>query len=224
MVDPKKFLINTDYPLDKVVYMKSGSFSISGVGDTTTNISHGLSFIPLVCGQWSFNSNFSTCYEFYSGTIPSQNPALLFDVTVEIIATSSQITLTTRKSSSGSATVYYRIFAFQPSDSNVSISNLASSSNDLVLSSDYNYLKLSTSNYFTMGTDTSKTITHSLGYRPRVLAWAYWNTLGYMFPITLWSDSSGTIVGLRVTTSSLVFTNPNGYSIGKVYYRIYLDE
>ena len=55
-VDPRNFLLNTDYEMDKIVYFKEGSLN---AGQYDVDMPHGLNFTPLVFGVCAFNSDFS---------------------------------------------------------------------------------------------------------------------------------------------------------------------
>ena len=55
-VDPRDFLLNTDYEMDKIVYFKEGSLNS---GQTDVSIPHKLGFAPLIFGICAFNEDFS---------------------------------------------------------------------------------------------------------------------------------------------------------------------
>jgi hypothetical protein len=193
------------------------------MGATTTgseNIAHGLPFIPLVGGYWSLTSDFSVNYEFGNGTFPSGSLGDLFQRSIgNISATSSNIKMDWSNIST-SVTVYYRIYAFEPSGSSATLSPIASQGDDFILNTDYNYLKLYDADSASPGTATTYTVTHDLGYIPQVLAWyEYTAVSGFVFPVTTEST-----VALEVNTTSIVFQNPFGDDIANVWWRIYLDE
>ena len=105
----KSFLINSDYPLDKVVYINQGSVNIGGGIDRI--IAHGLPFTPLISFVWSFTADFAITYQFNNGSFPSGNPGYYFSLQLSIQANATNITLSGNGTIT-STTVYYRIFGF----------------------------------------------------------------------------------------------------------------
>ena len=54
MVDPRNFILNTDYQMDKIAGSITGSTSVSGSGGTATKtIPHSLGNTPLCVLKWS---------------------------------------------------------------------------------------------------------------------------------------------------------------------------
>lgn len=70
MADPKNFLLNSDYPIDKVIKVISGSFTANANVYTTINVPHNLPELPLIIPQWSTTPDFSIVYDNDSG-LPS---------------------------------------------------------------------------------------------------------------------------------------------------------
>lgn len=220
MTDPRNFLLNSDYPLDKVVYLNNGSTVFDNA--TPIEIAHGLPFTPLVGGYWSFDADFSTTYEFYTGDFPSGNSDYIFAHEVDIESNATIITITMIDLIGDSKTFYYRLYAFQPDDYSADILPLASSGDNFVLNTDYNYMKLFNSDHFTMGTDTSHTVDHNLGFMPVAMGW--YSYFGSTIPIIRAGDISNGILTVEVTTTSIVFSNPLGLTIDRVDFRLYADE
>lgn len=220
------FLINTDYPFDKVIYLKTGS--ISTAAGSTITIPHGLGFTPLIGGSWATTADFSISYEYGSGSFPSGNIGYIFSVSIQIYADGTNIYLTNQ--GNNSTTAYYRIFGFEPDDVNVAIPSISSSGDNFLLDTDYNNRKLFANTHFAFATGSIYTINHSLGYIPQVLAWAKYSVAGYaIFPSLnplSWSDDQGTFgstISLQVTTTQLIFTTGSVSSPSNIYYKIYLD-
>lgn len=166
-VDPRNFLLNTDYPLDKVVYLLSGSYTQAGGGGTGTQvqIAHNLPFRPLVTGSWSTSSDFSVTHEMF---MPIYND--IGNTYVQVYSNDTNITISGFKNSSGNQTIYYRIYGLAPNDSTGDAPSTASNADNFVLNTDYNYCKL----YYndTIPASAATTITHNFGYRPQIMAWA----------------------------------------------------
>ena len=59
MENPNNFLINTDYPLDMIIYYKFYELTTNGSSSQTVTIPHGLGFTPLLFGVWSTTPDFA---------------------------------------------------------------------------------------------------------------------------------------------------------------------
>jgi hypothetical protein len=208
MTDPKKFLLNSDYPLDKIVYMTSGTFVSNAVGGGSVTIPHGLGFMPLPYIQWSLNSDFSTCQEITER--PGDLYPTVFPYIVSYESNATNIIINFFNGALAQTTYYYRIICFMPTDINADVTNIASLADDFILNTDYNYTKL-----FMSGINTSTTVTHNLGYVPQVMWWYESSADKILSPVNLGYPTTNTPY---VTTTTVVFPNTN------YHYRIYIDE
>lgn len=230
----KDFLLTTDFPLDKVIYLKSGSFSVSGYpGSNSVAIPHGLPFIPLCDMSWSLTPDFSVCYP--AGSSPPPTNIALDNQGVEnlLYADATNINISVSNFLTPAITFYYRIYAFEPSDSSTDLEPTASAGDDFVLNTDFNYTKL----YLEGKLDLSvtDTVTHNLGYIPQIEAWDE-NPLSVTpsFPQriipplfndnTLDTTGGGATYGFILTTTTLQFLSQNTPAPTFLHYRIYLDE
>ena len=166
LANANNFLFNTDYPLDKVIYLFSGSYTQIGETSTTVVVAHGLTFRPLVTGNWSKTVDFTSTKEMF---LPEFS-----DITstyVQVFSNDTNITIRGIKPTAGNETIYYRIYGFMPSNVNTDVAFTASLADSFQLSTDYNYTKLNEtfSGFYPAAATT--TITHNLGYRPQVMAW-----------------------------------------------------
>lgn len=209
MADPKNFLVDSDYPLDKIIYIVSGSYSQAGSGGTGTQVTvaHGLSFRPLVTGNWSTTSDFSVSSELFFPVYTDN-----FSTYVQVFSNDTDITISGFKQTAGYQTIYYRIYGFMPSDVNLDVSYTASLADKFQLNTDYNYTKLYLSNIATASATT--TITHNFGYRPQVIAWSK-NISAYGTGIVNIDISSYVLV----TNTTVVIKS----ATKDVHYRIYAD-
>lgn len=228
-VDPRNFLLNTDYEMDKIVLFKSGSIN---AGNTKT-IAHNLPFTPLVFGVCAFNSDFSDsralpyAYEtkiiaYTPGQPPLEQSTILFSMTAD----STNINLSYTNRGATTPTFYYRIYGFEPSNSTATVPANSSDANKFILNTDYNYCKLHSKGTVTGNGNT--TINHNLGYKPLVLAWKD-SSLSKLAPITTSSvdDSSGVYArtGITLTNTSVIFNYSNNWVPNStIHYRIYYDE
>lgn len=209
-VDARNFLLNTDYPLDKIVYIHSGSFSATGGGGVGTyhSVVHDLPFTPLMVGNWSTSSDFSITKEMF---IPSYTE--LTGAYCEVASDSSDFTIQAINYDSSPITVYYRVYGFMPSTSDETAAPTSSIADNFMLNTDYNYTKLYYNDCITA--ETSTTITHNLGYRPQVMAWYQSGSQAKYLSsdFTHW-----------VTTTDTTVVVHNSSTGASIHLRIYLDS
>ena len=216
-VDPKDFLLNTDYEIDKIILVKTGSFV------DNTNITHGLDFTPLVFGVWSSNKNFTT-------TNPLGEPALAEEygysppTGVDCRALNDKIFIKTNGANAGTTTIYYRLYAIAPPEANSNTPTTSKLANQFILNTDYNYRKLKATGSFTQ---PGQSYQHKLGYLPQVMAWVQYSEIGSptydhaIQPILVSSSD----YGLIVTTSEIKLPDNFPFSlIDRVIWRVYYDE
>lgn len=215
MVDARKFLLNTDYPMDEIVFKTSGQLPVDG---GSVNIPHTLGFVPLVILQFSYTPDFSICQE--STERPSDLYPNNFPYIGMYTATSTNINVAISDFSFSGKTWYYRVLCFAPSDSTAKVA--APTTNDLfIINTDYNYSKLLSSGIANENT----TVYYNLGYEPQVMWWMEVdgvirtpNNYGFMYTQTdnatpeLYTDRVYFPVSLMSGTTK------------RFHYRIYIDE
>lgn len=206
-VDPRDFLLNTDYEMDKIVYFKEGEIQAGN----SQNIPHNLGFAPLVFGVCAFNSDFSD-----PRTLPFEQITQSETISFNLGANNSYVQIGYGNYADNPPKMYYRIYAFEPSDSRARVGATSKHAKNFILNTDYNYCKLYEKGIVT----NDATITHNLGYVPQVLAWREQN--GFITPVEQ-SRPSDPLTNLpsqiRVTPTEITFQN-----MGKTHYRIYYDE
>lgn len=214
----RKTLINSDYPLDKLILVTSQPITISGGSDVS--IAHGMPFTPLVWFQWSYTSDFAIAYEDNTGDFPSGNISYYFRLRITIEADATNITFR-GNGTIGSTTVYVRVVAFQPSNYNLDLSGTESLGDDFVVNSDYNYMKLVEANRSALITSGSTlTIPHTVGVRPYALMWVE-STLGTIYPVQFsWPLQN---LNVEITTTDIIARN-DSFTGWYLHYRIYIDE
>ena len=214
MADPRDFLLNTDYELDKIILVETGSFV------NTKTIPHSLGFIPLPFGVWSTDENFSSVNSIGvedSSAEAGYTPKLGVNCT----AYSDRLELTASGDGSATTTIYYRLYAFEHSDSQATIPTNSDLAKTFILNTDYNYRKLKATGSFTQDNEE---YSHDLGYIPQVMAWIKYkaNMGGGVQP--LMSASEYTNIKLTVTNSKLIAGEVVNAFTEKIYWRIYYDE
>lgn len=219
LANARNFKLNTDYPLDKVIYMSSGSMAASG-GSSLTTVPHSLGFAPLIVVSWSNTAGFSEAYEATSALIQSSPYAGTY-----VYATAYSDRIELNCISPTFTTLYYRAYAFMPSDVNVPLDATSQLADTFVFSTDASTAKLYIQGVTTASTSqTTNTVTHSLGYKPQVLAWEDRN--GQIIPINF-ANFAVDDASANVGTSSVVLkTSDNAVTTTsrRVHYRIYADD
>lgn len=219
------FLLHSDYPLDKIVYLTSGSLLVGAGSSAYVDVAHGLGYAPLAMANWSTASDFSVTYEENTGPLASTNAfgyAFKYNCSVRSDSTNLRFTGTNFLGAS-SVTLYYRIYCFAPSDINTDISHTESSSPDFILNTDYNYTKLIDSGIetfsSTFGTSASTTISHGLGYKPQVIYWI--ERSGMIDRVSQSYELSG--ITAKIGNSNLTLKSADSLA-ADVHWRLYADE
>ena len=218
------FLINTDYPLDKVVFMISGSITVSTGGYQNISIPHNLGFIPLAKGNWTTMSDWSIVYEEHIGPLASPNSysPFMYDFSVTSDNTNINIAITNYLSGAP-VTIYYRVYCLEPSTSLSEVPATSSDGSDFLLSSDSNYTKLVSAGYYdfpdTIAGISSYSINHNLGIIPQVIYWI--ERSGACSQVTQSYYVSG--ITCQPTTNQVIMTS-QGSLAGRVHWRVYADD
>jgi len=230
MTDPKKFLLNSDYPNDQIVFLREGSQSVP---DGTTNdltpitIPHGLPFAPLPLLFWSNDSSFSTVNNNFDATYAQSVGSFVTFPSgqyYDIKADSTNVTITRYNNSGSTQTVYYRVICYIPSTASIDavVENTSNQSDNLILSTDFNYMKLA----FVGNLDgLNQSFDHNLGYIPTVLRWGYISLSGSYSPNVLTQyipPFSFAEAGISVSTTQITRNNADNYDA--IEYRIYLED
>lgn len=223
LANADNFLFNTDYKLDKVVYLDSRSFTMSAFGNSNTTIAHGLSFTPLVNAVWSTSSDFSVVYGLGGG--PRTGATRDYPVAVDADATN--VYIAGNNNTGSSVTIYIRVYGFMPSDVNADVANL-SPGDSLALSTDYNYTKLIDADVITGPSSGGRTdtITHGLGYRPQAAVWLKRGstTAPFITNILTPGVSAFDQVVVAVDTTSLTINFAAVAGTYTLHYRLYGDQ
>ena len=219
------FVLNTDYPVDKVIYLLSGSFSLPGSTYPVINVPHNLPFPPLLGGSWSLTPDFLVCYELDSGPISFADTTFVNTQYMGAAADSTNVRINAGNNVATGVTIYYRIYGLQPTGyPTADIPVLSASGDDFLLNTDYNLTKLFTADVVSQPATTTPaatiTVNHNIGYIPQVVVWE--EVSGYIRPMTL-ADTFVIAASTTVTSTTVSFFTPEFSSAKKYHYRIYLD-
>lgn len=219
-LDPRNFLLNTDYEMDKIIYFKEGSLNAN---DYDISIPHDLGFKPLIFGVCAFDEDFSD-----PRTIPFEQVTRSNTVQFTAQAAADSLKLSYLNFSGSPAKIYYRIYAFEPTDVYAKVGATSNHASNLILNTDYNYCKLFQKGV--VGGDT--VIHHDFGYVPQVLAWREVDDYSHGLVIEpieeslKYNEPGMGNFGVTVNSSSVIIhdmASMMGY-IQRVHYRIYYDE
>ena len=210
MSDPRKFLISSDYPMDKIAYMKAGAITLTG-GNSQIEIVHELPFTPLVMGSWSLTPDFSSSREF--GKLIYASPSI---DRVILDADATSLGINAHFADDGTKIIYYLIYAFAPSDYTGEVVAL-SINTGFRMDSRLNYMKLYAEDVVDMSGASPVAINHNLGYLPRVLVWV--EADGIVEKVA-YDDIISQLY--KLTNTQLIINN--SYYYNRAHYRIYCDD
>ena len=211
--DPRNFLLNTDYEMDKIIYYKTGSLSI---GDYDVSFSHGLGFTPLLFGVCAFNSDFSDPRPIPYEELPGKNLSVSADGTKVYLSYVNQDGTPNK--------IYYRLYGLEPTNSTADVAYTSGNAENFILNTDYNYCKLQSKGI--INNPSSATITHNLGYIPQALFWRVYqgkiSPITYLDPVN--SSTSSSNIRMRANSVDINYPSTATLPAEKIHYRIYYDE
>ena len=183
-VDPRDFLLNTDFGMDKIIYYKEVHRTVSSI--TNVTIPHELPTAPLIFGVWATNPDFTNSHNISDGEHPWDNVLI---VRGHADTKNVYLTLVPNYTQQGyvSTDFYIRIFGFEPGYNwedivthevlvlkGKKIPPTSKYAKKFILNTDYNYLKLVRAGKISQhyeSSDQSWRFTHGLGYVPQVMLW-----------------------------------------------------
>lgn len=238
MSEPNNFITNSDYDIDMVAKIISGSFKYEGDPNSAYNpiknqiIKHNLNFTPLVSGFWSINPNFSPAYPFgYVNRL--LNGSIVFGI-YGIGANSENIYI---RADASKSTYYYKIYCLVQNEltSKVAPAEL-SNFKKFIFNSDLNYLKIAKCGIVNLpaygtdprtGTDPGTRawthINHNLGYVPFTKFWYCQRGTGFSLDNIFWINSAYPVEA-KLDQNRLSLVNNDYTGTADVIYRIYTDE
>lgn len=205
MVDLRKFLFHSDYPLEKIVGKVESSITCPAYESREFILPHGLPETPLAVGHWSFNSGFNGHQDCVDLSWQHQFPF------VTCSTDRSGVHFGVQNNTDGERRFYARAYLLPPYGSTADYSPP-----DLglkwVLNTDLNYFKLVKS-----GAAGGGSVHHGLGYIPYTLAFV--EKGGRWERQTFTRFGGGAEVQIRVNEQDMLIDLTNG----TVQYFIYGD-
>lgn len=188
MANLERFIFNSDYPMDKIVFYGYGSTTIpaksgSTNGTKTINIPHHLLFTPLPLAVCATNEAFTDTRTFEP--VPDTWGMNL------VQADATNITIKFENGQTSTKTVYYRVYGLLPENATQEVGKNSRQSSKLIFNTDLVYAPLIFSGIVTEDLDTTHVanvnvthgykeiqtqasrieIEHNLGRSPFVLYW-----------------------------------------------------
>lgn len=136
MENPNNFLVNTDYPLDMIVYYKYHSFKTNSSKTQDITIAHNLGFAPLLFGSWSYNQDFSKAFSLLSDAYGDNQLAL------SVKSDENNIYIHKYQYSPQKKNVYLKIYGYAPTTWTGDCEPTAQSNGPLILDTDNKYASL----------------------------------------------------------------------------------
>ena len=210
------FVLNTEYPADKIVWLEEGSIS-ANAGSNDIRLSNTLGVNLFVRGVFSRDS-FQTAYEF--GTDRYMPNSLVLDFSSYVASDTSEV-LANIWLNSG-ATVQYRLWGVvnEAETQNLDINGTASdTANQFIVNTEYNLPRLYAEGYASPNTDFN----HLLGFVPYVDVWGYDQYMAKwtLLPIGIFGSAFGVGSPIKVDIAKVSFTDQNP-TYTNFYYRVYV--
>ena len=213
--DPRKFLFNSNYQIDKISGSREGSVYVPAGGFVSPVVAHGLGYAPLYYTKWSTDPNFETSYDEIGVTT---NTRLSFSVQAD----ETNLYLMPANYSLSGITFYYRVIFFVPPNLDIDVPSTAGDMDIFQFYTGYNYTKVLDEGYIG---SSSGTIDHDLGYYPQVELWYVRASDGRI--VHLVENGIGSGNGnpqASVSTSSVSLYNGAFIGASGWYYKVYVDE
>lgn len=248
LTNPQDLLIAVPtFPIDRIIGTTSGSFSVSAPsaspGFTTNTATFVTGFGDTCYFQGIFSTDGGTTWNdlgVYQPDLTSPAAPVLQTVTCEAYMNGGTLTLVGKNwydlvhSTSSAYTIQYKVF-FIAKNTQGSLTPLTSSQK-IFYSSAYNFQKIDFVGSFAVSTSASTTVSHNLGYVPKVRAWfvptnatggiegIYTVPAGSMMTLD-WFNASVQVNATNVVFSIVLDNSSPTVGIpGTMEYRVYLDS
>jgi len=208
-------ILYSNDPIDKIIYIETKTVDIPAFDYNDITFAHELGFRPLIMGEYSEDSDFST-----SNTIGSQDTSFLIETAIN--ADSTNVIISTNNNSGSAVTLYYRVYGFAEEDIDVDIEPTSGISGNLLqFDSSLNYAKLfdyGTTDTVSAGGGTA-TISHNLGRLTQIRVWSILS--GSVTPLVASDLNQG--IWAQSNANTLVLGNES-LNDRTFHYRIYYDD
>lgn len=242
----KRFLLATDYPIDKVVWKHNNAVNVplghpSGTGGTTVAIPHGLSFTPFPRMIYSPNNFYERYYAgsapiFYSDTFSLWLPTAIAEVGAD--RTNVYVYFNCIDSDQR---MWYRVVGLAPENpelvfGNSDPINQSEDAQPFLFNSDHNYQKIYNagySDYISNPATNAFSYIHGLGWVPTAHAFlenqsnGIIQEVGHQMGIIVDDHTAPLAATAKIDTNALTVSVDDGTGSGRTFrmhHRVYLDE
>lgn len=222
-VDQKDFIFNSDYPVDKIVWLEKGEFDTDNYGNFEKTIAHKLLATPFVKGVWTYD-DWATTWMF--GSVKISDGA--YQVYSEVGSDSTNVYLSGFVDLNAKKTIKYKIWGVWNESDTYSTEAQATAgqgSTKFLFNTDYNYPRLVIEGYL----DKGKTAGFNLDEIPYCDVWGYMDMYIGGQNKKVWMnwhrDGFGIVYDdleyVKITTTGITLRSAAN-SPDKIYYRVYL--
>lgn len=220
------FIFNSDYPTDKIVWLKEGQATTpSSVGNKTVSINMtnelGSPLSIFVKGAWS-NDSWATSYMIGTSRTATSSPQMYIGTYLQWDTNNLKLQIQVTNSAGTNKTIKYRLWGVVRDDAQQAVEypkNSSVSKSKLIFNTELNYPRLYKDGIAAGG----DVIEHNLGKIPYVDFWQSINSTDkQFFKYWIYRNSTGGFGNVnmhdsvRATDSTVTFTGTGYY-----YYRIY---
>lgn len=213
-MDLRNFSFHSGYPIDKVIGIKTGSYTILNQNElaNTVNVPHGLPGKPLAITVFSNSASFTDTYDegFPQYVSPGE-----YGLTVR--TTDTNIQITGWSLNDANKTVYWRTILLENSLTSMDVKSTASQADTFQFNTAYNYSKLVKEGSVTATT----TVTHNLNFIPQALVWM---DNGTWIERMTFMNNDDKAAELTLTTMILRPASTGTSGVNRLHYRIYGDD
>lgn len=156
--------VNSHYKIPWIVWKREVQITVGQYDWSTTEIDHGLPFIPLLIGHWSPNPDFQPSYDI-SLEEPDYSGAGQPLMALTIAATNSKVRIVLTNNGA-QKTFYFRLMAYAPPSYTGEVTPVDYKS-PFRFNSHYRYPKIVASGK----SSANQVISHNLGYIPQAQIW-----------------------------------------------------
>lgn len=218
------FLLNSDYPIDKIVFLREVQIPVSANTNFSETIAHKLGSTPF-CNAVFSTDGWNTTYQSGAQEMDDSGQSFI----KKFVVASDESNVYIKGVTNISGTVAVRVWGVFQEDNTYNVDAPPTSANtSFIINSDYNYPSL-VKDGVVDATSSPVSIEYKLGYIPFTDLWIWhkewddssyrWYPVSYAFS-TGWLPHSqpGAPTPPEITSSALILKN------GKYYYRIYGDD
>lgn len=212
-----RFILDTDHPIDKLVWLYEDTLTLDEFGFGQKTVAHGIGAQLFTQGIWS-TDNWATTWTF--GTQRQEGQVMTYGGDLSSDTVNVTFSVTAANATSGTAKVRLWGVVNEIETRNLPLRATSElSANRFIFNTDYRYPKLIIEGY----ANKSSSITYNLNAIPYVDIWVKReNETKYSFLIRdLFSNTDYGEPLAKITKTGITFGDEEYYPVDKFYYRVY---